>query len=371
MYHEQLYRSQGLFQGYILSPFLFNVYIDELAAKLNAKSTALLFADDILFFAKNLLTAKSCLKTADDWSKEYYMEFNAKKSASMGSSGKLSINGQSLPQARVYKYLGVPFEYNGVNWHQHLQTSISKCESFRSGIAINSCSWPSFVRLTIYRTFIRPIMEYALPLVTNWLRYQDKLTQDTSNELIESKHNDAISWIFNKKGYITLLNSLSGLGNASFRLKQLEASLATHLHKLNPANPLHKMKGHLQFRHSKDDFLLTCFQAEMLNEFKIQKDLKWKSFVTKMKLLSLYNIKGTLHKYVNKSCHTPTGMDRCMQHESADIFIRWRANSYFINRLCICKERFTRKHLIQCLQLPQIRRRRDNSDQYEIANYNY
>ena len=215
-------------------------------------------------------------------------------------------------------------------------------------------------------------MEYGLPLITNWLKYQEKKLLVSAYKSIEAALDRAVAWIFNKKTCMTLFKSISGLGTLKHRLEVLEAGLTRHLLQLDPANPLVANNAHFQFRLSYNDFIPICFKSKLLAQYEGQKELKWKSFIEKQKLLDIFDVKGTLHKYVNKRCRTASGMDRCIQHDDAETFIKWRSNSLFLNCKCqVCGDMFTRKHLTTCTNLPTLTKRKDNIVQFNMENYNY
>ncbi len=70
---EQIETYRGLFQGSILSPFLFLVFIDDLTETISNASTDewpnnLLFADDLELIAPDLRTARHVCYLVSIWS---------------------------------------------------------------------------------------------------------------------------------------------------------------------------------------------------------------------------------------------------------------------------------------------------------------
>ena len=348
--HEtHLARTCGLFQGSILSPLLFNLYIDNLAKALNDTCPTLLFADDILLLADKTKEAQNCLAIAEAWSRDFEISFNAAKSGTMGTSEILKISGENIPPVSEYKYLGVPMTRNGVNWPKHIQTLHTKSKNLRLAIQERSIGWNSITKLTIYRCFVRPIIEYALPLVTNWSKVQPKETRKDISTLLDSQHKEALKWIFNTSYNHALLSSISGLGSMDFRISQLEASLAMHLCQLAPNNPITKSKHIFQFRTSNHDFFHLCFESELVTRYKNQSKYKWKTFIIKCKLTDPILLSSRLTTYVAPKCRTPTGVDRCLYEQDADNYILWRSNRCFLNTKCPgCKKPFNRGHITKC-----------------------
>ena len=78
--------AQGLSQGYVLAPFLFLFYINDLASTLNDNAVIALFADDvsILTTAQKRedaeAAAQSVLNSVVTWSQEWKLNLNAEKS---------------------------------------------------------------------------------------------------------------------------------------------------------------------------------------------------------------------------------------------------------------------------------------------------
>jgi len=81
--------TNGVKQGGVMSPILFNIYIDELLIKLrsaqfgchigNVFCGALGYADDVILLAPTLFSLRSMLKTCEVFSKEYDVLFNPDK----------------------------------------------------------------------------------------------------------------------------------------------------------------------------------------------------------------------------------------------------------------------------------------------------
>lgn len=77
--------NKGVAQGSILSPALFNIFIEDLAEKLEKEGELnfqdiLLYADDILLLCKTEMQLKKCINIIETWCSENGMELNKKKS---------------------------------------------------------------------------------------------------------------------------------------------------------------------------------------------------------------------------------------------------------------------------------------------------
>ena len=110
-------------QGCVLSPLLFNIFVSDLAKKLdlvdlkiqvnNRELNTLFWADDIVMFAKTENTLREMLKTLEVYSNENKLKINTDKTKIMifNKTGRLirrafHINDTRIENARTYKYLG-------------------------------------------------------------------------------------------------------------------------------------------------------------------------------------------------------------------------------------------------------------------------
>jgi hypothetical protein len=77
--------NKGVAQGSILSPALFNIFVEDLVEKLSKElnlhvEDILLYADDILLLCDSPEQVRKCIQIVERWSKENGMELNKKKS---------------------------------------------------------------------------------------------------------------------------------------------------------------------------------------------------------------------------------------------------------------------------------------------------
>ena len=87
---SSLFVSNGVKQGGILSPILFNVYMDRLSVKLNASNIGgdiggvlvnhLCYADDICLISLSSAGMQQLLNICDTYAKEYDLLYNGSKS---------------------------------------------------------------------------------------------------------------------------------------------------------------------------------------------------------------------------------------------------------------------------------------------------
>ena len=112
-------------QGGILSPYLFNVYVDELSEELNKCNVGcnlnghlinhIMYADDLVLISPSSAGLSQLLHECEKFGTRHDLKYNAKKSAdmicrSMTLEGctipKFKLNGIILRVVASYKYLG-------------------------------------------------------------------------------------------------------------------------------------------------------------------------------------------------------------------------------------------------------------------------
>jgi hypothetical protein len=238
---EEIPRMKGLFQGSILSPLLFNLFIDPLALELaerSPKTKTLLFADDIAIKARNWGDAQIAMDICQDWAVKNSQIWGIHKCGVTKTKlipyVDLKLGDKIIPSCQSYIYLGLPHTGYGIDWRAYLDKICLKSESFITALLTRRTGWAYNTRMTIFKVFIRPSYEYCIPLLYTWIQKVDfKLMKK-----LDDIHMNGLNFIFNTKKYPRdVLESISGLGSFNHRLKILKASLAKHLRQLDRSNP--------------------------------------------------------------------------------------------------------------------------------------
>ena len=165
----------GAPQGSILGPLLFLIYINDLPNRL--KSNVKLFADDTSLFtivkdkneSANILN--NDLSLISRWAYDWEMLFNpapkkpaqelifSRKKQSQ-SHPTISLNNIPVERASYQKHLGIILDEK-LNFKQHIDNAILKINKGISVIKKLRYSLPRKSLVTIYKAFLRPLIDYG------------------------------------------------------------------------------------------------------------------------------------------------------------------------------------------------------------------
>ncbi len=162
--------TSGVPQGTVLGPLLFLSYINDLPNTLN--SSVRLFADDTLLYG--LISGSSTsdelqadLSKLEAWQEKWQMKFNPGKCKVLCVSTtkdppqrKYSFSNTELEQVESVAYLGITLN-NKMKLSEHVSNTASKASKLLGMARRNFWNCPKHVRETVYKTMVRPKLEYA------------------------------------------------------------------------------------------------------------------------------------------------------------------------------------------------------------------
>ena len=167
--------KSGVPQGSVLGLLLFLIYINDLPDGIS--SICKIFADDTSLFSKVIDINESAnnlnsdLEKITKWAHQWKMQFNPdpnKQANEVIFSKKLNgisyppvkFNNNDIAKCSDQKHLGIVLD-SMLNFESHVNQKIKKCNKLIGVIRRLSVHLPRTALLTIYKSFIRPNLDYG------------------------------------------------------------------------------------------------------------------------------------------------------------------------------------------------------------------
>lgn len=244
-------RTQGVLQGSPLSPYLFNLFIDDLVDRLNRSSIALpicyFYADDGALVVPASTHLQGLLDEIDDWCRRHRMTLNVAKCGVLSSQPgpMLSIAGQFLPRVESYDYLGFRMTTTGIDFDATLRRRIDSAIARSRWLALFSNTWGPAHRLRVYKQYLAPMLEYGAPLVWAWAS-ESRTNHRTFTAAIE-RHRELMGWIANSSAdRHRVTANLCGLTSLESRFQRLRTGYQLVLQQMPPTHPLSVILARVQ-----------------------------------------------------------------------------------------------------------------------------
>ena len=167
----------GVVQGSVLGPTLFLLFIADINDYVDDLIQLIKFADDLLIYTIFKDISEDNIQQAVDaiveWAKINKMKLNESKTKHMLVNQKqqgpqmVTLNGQPLQEAVVYKYLGLHLNRN-LTVHDHWATLTKKLRSnlflYKQSKRLN---FEKTAIVTAYKSLTLSVVEYAAPILTS------------------------------------------------------------------------------------------------------------------------------------------------------------------------------------------------------------
>ena len=197
---KKIEHTTGLLQGSVTSPILYCAFLDDIGKQVDdichfrfgtINGSLFLYADDVAVIADDSQHLKSILEKISEYSIENNFRFAPGKCAitmdpMMERSLALKLYGQDIPLVEDFTYLGIVFDYRGINSKMHLQRLALKgrqAANLLISLGINSRGYLENTKRNIYKAFIRPCLEYGLQLMEPTKR-NAKVLETVQNDVL-------------------------------------------------------------------------------------------------------------------------------------------------------------------------------------------
>ena len=200
--------GNGVRQGCILSPMLFNLYINELPSLLNMPETdpvilpngssinCLLYADDLVLISQSAIGLQNALSALSKFCTNWLMNINIKKTKivifqkkrrkSTALKHHFFINKKEIEITDNYTYLGVKFSTNG-SFKEHKVSLKEKAKRsiFATRQHLDFLKLPIDISNKLFDSLYLPILMYGSEI---WGTYDKDDYNSWENDIIEKTH---------------------------------------------------------------------------------------------------------------------------------------------------------------------------------------
>ena len=238
---KEIVHGRGLLQGSVLSPLLYSIYIDGLAVKLRREGrgrlatvpiSAFFYADDIALVADDRLHLSKMLKVCEEHSIAHKYRFAPEKCVILSEDmhgPPVLLYGLEVEQRETFTYLGIQMGVTGMKEMETVKKAASKFVSSTNlmrSVGFNGGGFGLEARAHIFKTFLRPILEYGLCLVR---KEAAKVLQKAANHGLRSLLGTA------KSTSVNAMQALSGMEEVETRRLVLQAKWMDRVKRAPPS----------------------------------------------------------------------------------------------------------------------------------------
>ena len=168
--------SSGVPQGSVLGPMLFLLYVEDLLRLLQTNFPSIkayAFADDLKLLGNNAKDLQDALDVIENWTLQWQLKIQPTKSECITFKSqyshlpdnilKYNINNNEFSKTKIVKDLGLHLTTN-LKWTSYIQKIRSKSNSLSHLILKSFRSVQPSIYITLYKTYVRPILEYNVSI---------------------------------------------------------------------------------------------------------------------------------------------------------------------------------------------------------------
>jgi hypothetical protein len=178
--------NKGVKQGGVISPLLFNIYIDDLINKVvnsdyglsikDCKISIMAYCDDIIILSSSLFGMQKLLEICSEYGADWNIKFNPLKSCILQTGRRLYkdkemrlfLNRIQVPVVSETKYLGLMMK-NSLNFNEYIENKFKEVRKAYNSL-YNYGTKPNglnpFTKAHIYKSLCLPKSLYGLGVIT-------------------------------------------------------------------------------------------------------------------------------------------------------------------------------------------------------------
>jgi len=182
--------NNGVLQGSLISPLLFDLYINDLIIELSKNSYEVLaYADDLAIIVEGRNSLSNIFNILEKWSELNGIKVNKNKSGIMVIKGKEEdVEIEGYPVITEYKYLGITID-NKLKIAKHIGNIDKKLnEYFSRNFILNKRYFSVKSIMQIFGYFHRSRLLYGLPAFVDqksWINRVDKIMTKNIKKLLK------------------------------------------------------------------------------------------------------------------------------------------------------------------------------------------
>ena len=185
--------KKGVRQGCVMSPWLFNVYMDRIVREAKERFSGgvkleesdvqfLLFADDLILVAEREEDVENNLNILDEVMAKWSMKVNWGKTKALvvkrgGGSCNVSVKGEMVEEVKVMKYLGALFNEEGT-CEDEIESRIGATGRTIGALrqeVVDLRELSKTTKLRVYNAIVKPTLLYGSETWTLQKRHINKL----------------------------------------------------------------------------------------------------------------------------------------------------------------------------------------------------
>jgi hypothetical protein len=286
------------------------------------------------------------------------------------------LAGGMVPRVDSYLYLGFPHKKSGIDFPQHIERMSKKATGVLVHAKTVGAHWSPVIKFSVFKVFIRSVLEYGDVLVQAWLEAGDNQVQVPRKVLDRKKYQreknkrrniassyssvyqESVSWILGTSKYTECFPVL-GLAKPEERMIGKLVSFQVHLRKMQEDHPL-KGLGAASVRRgffkpgtiwsyvSKYPLFSELKRLTGANGTSLKKEIRrWQ--------WGRLGQDSSMMLYIQEKCrNNPFGFDMALGIQDEDLrraAVQWRVNAFQSwGRCSVCNHGFNRAHVNKCLR---------------------